>query len=150
MKKIKATICFLVKDSRVLLGMKKRGFGAGMWNGMGGKIAEGETVKKAAIRETYEEIDVTPLDLKKAAVFNFYWPDWEQKVTVFLVKKWEGTPKESEEMKPRWFPINKLPLKKMWVDDYLWLPKILRGEKLKGEFVFDQDQNLLKQVIKRF
>ncbi len=42
MKVVNAVLCFLVKDKRVLLGMKKRGFGVGMWNGIGGKIAKGE------------------------------------------------------------------------------------------------------------
>jgi len=41
--------------SRLLLGMKKRGFGAGKWNGFGGKIEVGETPRAAAIREMKEE-----------------------------------------------------------------------------------------------
>ena len=40
---------------RVLLGMKKRGFGAGMWNGFGGKVELGETVEEGARRELEEE-----------------------------------------------------------------------------------------------
>lgn len=32
----------------VLLGMKKRGFGAGKWNGFGGKVQPGETIEEAA------------------------------------------------------------------------------------------------------
>lgn len=34
----------------VLLGMKKRGFGAGKWNGFGGKVQPGETIEEAARR----------------------------------------------------------------------------------------------------
>ena len=33
-----ATLCLLVKDNEILLAMKKRGFGVGKWNGVGGKI----------------------------------------------------------------------------------------------------------------
>ena len=32
------TLVFLRDGSKVLLGMKKRGFGAGKWNGFGGKV----------------------------------------------------------------------------------------------------------------
>lgn len=39
----------------VLLGMKKRGFGVGKWNGFGGKVQEGETIRECARRETQEE-----------------------------------------------------------------------------------------------
>ncbi len=49
-KKKLYTLVFLVDDDRVLLGMKKRGFGAGKWNGFGGKVEPGETIEEAAIR----------------------------------------------------------------------------------------------------
>ena len=44
--------------TRLLLGLKKRGFGQGKWNGFGGKLDEGETPRQAAIREMKEESDV--------------------------------------------------------------------------------------------
>jgi 8-oxo-dGTP diphosphatase / 2-hydroxy-dATP diphosphatase len=34
----------------ILLGMKKRGFGAGKWNGFGGKLEENESNEDAAKR----------------------------------------------------------------------------------------------------
>lgn len=40
---------------RILLGLKKRGFGAGKWNGFGGKVEKGETIEAAALRELEEE-----------------------------------------------------------------------------------------------
>ena len=49
------TLVLLREDNRVLLGMKKRGFGAGKWNGFGGKLEAGETVVEAAAREVREE-----------------------------------------------------------------------------------------------
>ena len=39
-----------VPQRRVLLGLKKRGFGAGKWNGFGGKLEPGETIEQAAKR----------------------------------------------------------------------------------------------------
>jgi len=41
--------------SRILLGMKKRGFGEGNYNGFGGKVEKGESVREGAIRELEEE-----------------------------------------------------------------------------------------------
>ncbi len=52
------TLLFLLKDNHILLAMKKRGFGAGRWNGVGGKIEAGETIVQAAVRECFEEIGV--------------------------------------------------------------------------------------------
>ena len=43
------------KDGRVLLGHKRRGMGAGKWNGFGGKREDGETMRECAARELFEE-----------------------------------------------------------------------------------------------
>jgi len=45
------TLLFVLEPCRVLLGMKKRGFGAGRWNGFGGKVQTEETIEEAAIRQ---------------------------------------------------------------------------------------------------
>ncbi|KAJ8036799.1 7,8-dihydro-8-oxoguanine triphosphatase [Holothuria leucospilota] len=42
------TLVFVHKDSKVLLGMKKRGFGVNRWNGFGGKVQKGETIEEGA------------------------------------------------------------------------------------------------------
>lgn len=49
------TLVFLREEGKVLLGMKKRGFGVGKWNGFGGKVEAGETIPDAAAREVREE-----------------------------------------------------------------------------------------------
>ena len=57
----------------VLLGMKKRGFGLGKWNGFGGKVEPGETVPAAALRELEEEACVTAAgaELRGKITFTF-------------------------------------------------------------------------------
>ena len=44
------TLVLIRESARVLLGMKKRGFGQGRWNGFGGKVEKGETILQGAIR----------------------------------------------------------------------------------------------------
>ena len=51
-----ATIVLLLRNDEVLLAMKKRGFGEGKWNGVGGKPNAGESIEEVAVRETKEEI----------------------------------------------------------------------------------------------
>ncbi|HEY4523988.1 MAG TPA: 8-oxo-dGTP diphosphatase [Candidatus Paceibacterota bacterium] len=138
------TLCFLVKENKVLLAMKKRGFGAGKWNGVGGKITEGEDIKDATIREANEEIGVTinAADLKNHGSIKFSFennPDWNQEVHIFITEKWEGEPAESEEMKPQWYLHSDLPFSEMWLDDPYWLPKVLAGKKVEGEFFFNNN-----------
>jgi len=44
------TLAFVRRPGEILLGYKKRGFGAGKWNGFGGKVEIGETIEDAASR----------------------------------------------------------------------------------------------------
>jgi NADH pyrophosphatase NudC (nudix superfamily) len=44
------TLVLIYNRTHVLLGMKKRGFGVGRWNGFGGKVQEGESLENAARR----------------------------------------------------------------------------------------------------
>ncbi len=51
--------------------MKKRGFGVGRWNGFGGKVNDGEQIIDAAIRETQEEVGITPNELQEIGIVDF-------------------------------------------------------------------------------
>ena len=98
------TLLFLLKDDQILLAMKKRGFGADRYNGIGGKIDPGETVEQALIRECQEEIEVTPTKFHKVAEHDFTQTEndspWRMYVHAYLCTEWEGEPKETEEMAP--------------------------------------------------
>ncbi len=155
-----ATLCILIRQNKeedeVLLAMKKRGFGVGKWNGVGGKIdsAKGDrNVVDAAIRESEEEIGVKISGLEKVALLKFRFPyipkeeNWDQDVHVFLAKLWQGEPAESEEMLPKWFKTREIPFSKMWDDDKIWLPQVLAGKKLKADFIFKQGEIIDKHKV---
>ena len=64
LKILNTTLLLIFKDNKVLLGEKKRGFAKGTLNGIGGKQDPGETNEQAMVRETQEEIGVTPIDYR--------------------------------------------------------------------------------------
>lgn len=68
---METTLCFLRKGNKILLAEKQRGFGQGKLNGVGGKLEKGETPEQAMIRETQEEIFVTPTNFEKVAEVEF-------------------------------------------------------------------------------
>ena len=133
-----ATLGYLIKEDQVLLTKKKRGFGKGLYNGFGGKVEKGESFEQALIREAYEEIGVIPTEYTNVGKIIFF--DNEEIgffVKVYLITKWKGVPKESEEVNPVWFTVDKIPYNQMWGDDKYWLPKVLEGKKIKAEFWFE-------------
>ncbi|MEK6827696.1 MAG: 8-oxo-dGTP diphosphatase [Nanoarchaeota archaeon] len=146
----KSTLCFLLRSDEILLGKKKRGIGLGNYLGIGGKVEKEEGIIKATVREMQEEIGVTPNNLQKVAVLTFlfpYEPKWNQEVHAFIGYNWEGLPRETEEIAPRWFNLSKIPYDKMWADAQFWVPEVLKGNKIIGTFQYDRDLKISHQRI---
>lgn len=144
------TLVFLMRDDELLLGMKKRGFGAGRWNGLGGKVRANESIEAAALRELAEEVDVRAEvgDLQKRAVVRFHSPSFEGiEMHVYRLCRWQGEPKESEEMRPTWYKLNQLPFDSMWPDDPFWLPRFIDGDEFTTEFWFDEHDQVLRHEL---
>lgn len=148
MKKL-LTLCIIHQHPRVLLGMKKRGFGTGRWNGFGGKLLPEETIEQAAQRELAEEAGIVAGNLDKLGIIEFEFKDNPEilEVHIFRADNFVGEPRESEEMKPQWFEVGEIPFAEMWPDDIHWLPLFLAGKKFKGRFLFDQDDVILEQEL---
>ncbi|MCF7872337.1 alpha/beta hydrolase [Candidatus Woesearchaeota archaeon] len=144
------TLCFAQKNYKILLAMKKRGFGAGRWNGYGGKVQDEETVEEAAKREIQEESEIENIELEQKGIIEFDLPKEEKmlEVHVYEITNYEGTPKETEEMKPKWFNINEIPYDEMWPDDKHWLPLFIEGKKIKAKFKFDENDKVIEKQIK--
>ena len=151
MKELVTTLLFLRNDDQILLAMKKRGHGAGHWNGVGGKVEGNETIEQAMVRECQEEIAVTPVAYQKVAVLDFY--EHYQGAAghiicnTFVATEWSGIPAETEEMSPQWFQISGIPYDSMWPDDAQWLPQVLAGAKLTGSFYYNATNELQTYTI---
>lgn len=132
-------LCFLLRDTphgaEVMLGVKKTGFGSGKVVGPGGHVETGETDAIAACREIHEEAGITvrPEDLQDAGVVQFVFParpEWNMSARMFTARRWEGEPRESDEIAPAWFSTGALPVERMWQDADHWLPVVLEGRKV--------------------
>jgi 8-oxo-dGTP diphosphatase len=140
-------IGFLVEENRVLLGQKKEGMGAGNFIGVGGKPESGETPDQTLMREIEEEIQVIPLEYREMGRVEFIFPhkpSWSQEIIPFLITKWEGTPVETDEMKPQWFDKDDLPLTQMWPDSIHWIPDLLKGRKNSKTITYGEDDSVEK------
>ena len=149
-------VCYLMRvtpdgRSEVLLGRKKKGLGQGNIVGLGGKLERGETAVDAAVREIEEEsgLVVAASDLVPLGVLTYLFPHreaWSQVSNVFVCTRWRGTPRESDELDPRWFDVAELPVDEMWDDAKHWLPGVLTGRPVLESFTFGED---LRSVVAR-
>ena len=142
-----ANLCFVIRDGQILLIRKKRGLGAGKINGPGGRLEPGETAEQAAIRETQEEIGVTPTGLEQVGELFFQFLDgYKLHVAVFAASGCEGELIETDEATPIWTDVREIPYDQMWQDDPHWLPLVLKRTRFLGYFVFDVEKLLSYQV----
>ncbi|WP_435335117.1 8-oxo-dGTP diphosphatase [Haloarchaeobius sp. TZWWS8] len=135
-----ATLCFICDGDEVLLIEKKRGLGAGLYNGPGGKVEPGETPREAVIREVREEVRLEVDDLTRLGELLFYFGDEPLfRCHAYRTESYAGTPEETAEADPKWFRVAEVPYDEMWEDDRLWLPHLLDGRSVRGRFDFDED-----------
>ena len=136
-----ATLTMITRNDQVLLIRKKRGLGAGKITGPGGRQEKGETIQACAVREVEEEVHITPADLQPRGELRFQFLDgYSIHVHVFTASAHRGEAQESDEATPLWTPIDSIPYEQMWADDVLWLPRVLAGQSVAGDFLFDGDR----------
>lgn len=149
---IRRTLVFFIRGDEILLAMKKRGFGAGKINGVGGKIEPGESIEQALVRECIEEVSMKPLEWEAVAELDFRQQaptkPWHMYVHVYICRQWQGEPEESDEMQPAWYSFDRVPYDDMWEDDKYWLPQVIAGERLRGTFLFDGNDALTDHTIR--
>ena len=126
----KGTLCFLKRNSQVLLAYIEYSPTDRKWAGIGGMVEENEALNNALVREINEEtfIKVHSSDVKKVAELN-----WQFQLNVFLCEKWTGEIKVKEPSlkELKWFEINKIPYSEMHPGTDKWLPQILEGKYIK-------------------
>ena len=148
--RLRANLLFIVREKKILLIRKKRGFGAGKINGPGGKVDPGETPLQAALRETFEELGIRPLGAEQHGELHFQFRDgYSLQCAVFLARDFEGEPRETDEAVPLWTPVDAIPYDEMWADDRYWLPLLLRGAHFTGYFEFDGEELLSRKIVVR-
>lgn len=150
-----ATLCFPVRDSKVLLARKTRHIGEGCWNGYGGGFEGEETPEECVLRELSQESglvgDEESLILIAVADFHNTKSDGEVftcRVYTYTLSKWEGDAQATEEMAdPSWFPIARLPIGEMMLADAEWLPRALTDGPIYVEAWYGPKQKELLRPV---
>ena len=140
--KEQGTLVFLRSGSSVLLIRKKRGHGAGKINAPGGRVEPDETIAACAAREVHEEVGVVCSELSPAAELRFHdrGNGFSMHGFVYRTSMFSGEPVETDEADPFWCEIGAIPFAEMWEDDAHWLPHVLEGRQVVGDFLFENDK----------
>lgn len=145
------TLVIIHQHPRVLLAMKKKGFGSGKWNGFGGKLIDEDSgsLENAAYRETLEEgkIHIRNPRMIGKTLYKFNSDEQDHLVYIFVVEEFEGEPIETEEMRPMWFDVAEIPYGRMWKNDKLWIPYLLDRKKFSAEICMSADGETLSYDI---
>lgn len=139
-----AVLIFVLQADQVLLIRKKRGLGAGKITAPGGRQEPGESLVACARRELHEEVGLQAADEPSPVGwlrFQFT-HGYNLEVHLFRSLAATGTPCETDEALPLWFPCDALPLAEMWEDDALWLPQALAGQAMFGNFLYEGERML--------
>lgn len=148
-KIVTATVVLLIDTKgRVCLARKKQpihrdggeiSYSLGMYNGYGGKSEEVDhTIFDTAVRELYDEsgVKASPSDLEHTAQVHFYIKKENEivepfmEVSFFFLRRWQGTPKEGEEMGvPTFFEEDSIPYDEMMPADKVLFEKMFKGER---------------------
>ncbi|WP_083964140.1 NUDIX hydrolase [Shimazuella kribbensis] len=65
------TICLIRRKNQVLLINKEKKFWMGRWNGVGGKIEQGESPKASILREIEEETTIRLADVRSRGIVTW-------------------------------------------------------------------------------
>lgn len=147
------TLVFIKRKNSVLLGLKTRGLGKGLWNGFGGKVEENETVEDCAKRELEEECNLIAKDLKHIGVvkYDLMYDNSADVVHIFTCTKFEGRETASEEMNPiKWYEFDKIPFQQMWPDSIHWYPSMLSEKYFSAQVTYSDENTIRDSIIKEY
>jgi 8-oxo-dGTP pyrophosphatase MutT (NUDIX family) len=152
MKTIVMTVCYIIdfENQKILLGLKKVRLGKGLYNGFGGHVEPDETIDQAAKREARAESGLHLGQLEKRAVVWTETSGQDEKIELhlYVCSDFSGQPRETEEMKPRWFHFSELKnwIDQIWPTDPYTLPWILAGYRFKANFYLSPDRQTVEKL----
>jgi 8-oxo-dGTP diphosphatase len=121
--------CFVLSDSRLLLGLRTASFGAGTWGLPGGHLEQGETILEAAARELAEEAGIIAKSMRIVTIGD---PIPENNFHLQIgvaIESWNGEPKivaPEECSQLLFFPLDNLPSPIFVSSEYI-IQKFVKG-----------------------
>lgn len=147
-----ATLCYVKHNGKTLMihrVKKEDDMHKGKWNGLGGKLEEGETPEECVIREVKEEAGLkieNPI-LKGFLTFPKFSHNEDWYVFVFIAKKFRGELIDSKEGELAWIDDKKLLKLDLWEGDRIFLKWLEKKGFFSGKFMYRNGKLIEHQVV---
>ena len=142
-----ATLCYVMDKSQNKTLMihrvkKENDYHEGKWNGLGGKLENGESPEDCVQREIKEEAG---LIIKNPHMHGFItFPNFDEiddwYVFVFTVEEFEGMLIDSPEGNLAWIPNDKLTSLNLWDGDKIFLGWLFQEKFFSAKFIYDRGE----------
>ncbi len=136
-----ATLCYVRNAGQTLMVhriKKANDMHMGKWNGLGGKLEQGETPEECAIREVYEESGLVvrnPL-FKGLLTFPGFANEEDWYAYVFVMREFSGDLIDSPEGRLEWIDDSRLLDLHLWEGDRIFIPWLDQPGFFSGKFVY--------------
>lgn len=140
-----ATLCYIQHDNKVLMihrVKQEQDLFKNFWNGVGGKVTEGESPEECVIREVWEETGLTIREPKLKGILTF--PNnrgsgetWY--VFVYIATSFTGELTENYEGTLEWVSLSKLNKLSIQNADKYFIKWLKRKGIFSAKFTYDGD-----------
>ena len=140
-----STLCYINDGKKTLMLhriKKKNDMHKGKWNGLGGKLIDGESPEECIIREVYEESGLTIIDPQLRGIMTFPKFDEINDWIVFLytANQFSGELIDSDEEVLQWIDNNKIFDLNLWEGDKIYMKWINQNKFFSAKFIYIKKQ----------
>lgn len=150
----RCTLVFPRDIGRIWLATKMKKVGAGLLNGWGGKFDPKidktllDTVKREFVEESGAQLK-TEDHFERVAIFNFFIEGkhiFECHIYFCYSENWANRLNKTDEMGvPEYFDLWGLPLERMMPADTIFLPRLIKGERLTGDCYYTKNNESVEK-----
>jgi 8-oxo-dGTP diphosphatase len=145
-ERILATLCYAVRDGKVLLMHRTKQPNLDLWIAPGGKLEFDESPEECALRELYEETGLVGRQPRLRGLITEVSPrnDYQWLIFIFVINQVSGDALDCEvidcpEGTLAWIPINRVVDLPIPAADAIFFPRIISpGPLFRAKFVYDE------------